>query len=259
MAGMGGGGGMGGSNPWALLGQGIAHTGQYGIAASQLIKGRKLKKSLGARPELTTPEAYTEALNQARMMASLSEMPGQGLMEQKLGASTASGVRQAESGASSSAGLMATIAGLKGSEQAGLTDIGIKGAEYKDLNQQRLQQALWKYGQEEKDQFFQNKFNPWAEKKEEAAALTGAGLQNLSNTLDKTASSFGGAASTGMFNKGTPEAAGQPQGGMSMDEMSSNLGKQSPVQKYMSAKQKGYKGTYNDWITTQSLGFQNNL
>lgn len=272
----------GGGQYMGLIGQGVAHTGQYFMAGSQWRKGRRLEKSLGPRPQLTTPEAYTEALNQAKAQAALNEMPGQQLAEEKLGVSTGAGVRSMEQGASSSAALMAGVAGLKGVEQENLTNTLIAGAEFQDLNKQRLQEALWKYGGEEKEQFYQNKFDPWAEKKAEAAALKGAAMQNVSNTLDKTASSMGGASSSGMFSKGgggsrmggggASGGGGESGGGgyapgftsatptngtrqMGATGQSNQLGAQSNVQKYLTAKRSGFTGSYNEWIAQQPAQF----
>lgn len=195
-----------------------------GVAGGiQYAKGNKLAKS-AVRPQYQIPSSVEDYLNNAKSMAASNQLPGQTLLENKLGGATSSGIRNAREGASSSAGLMAGIAGIKGNEMNALTDIGIKGAEYQDLNKQRLQQALLKYGQYQDQQFETNQLNPYYEKTQAAQALKGAGLQNIMTGVE----GLGGAAQIG-----------------SNEGMFSN--------KYLKAKRGGYSGGYNDWLNSQAL------
>lgn len=244
-----------------------------GVGAAQYLKGNKLGKG-AIRPKYNIPSADNEYLANARAN-SVRGLPGQDLIEQKLGASTASGIRQAEQGANSSAGLMATIAGLKGSEQAGLTDIGIKSAEYQDTNQQRLQEALLKYGNMQNNEFDMNQQKPFEDKMAAAQGLKGAGLQNIMTGIEGIAGAAGiGAKSkadvdqmTGLpFPKksdNTPFGASTSTQRLGMNNGMNTLGTASNTQQYLNDTRSGkFKGNYNDWLTSKSmngLNFNNNI
>lgn len=218
--------------------------------AAQYLKGKKLAKN-NVRPTYDIPSSVNEYLANARNNSNKG-LPGQNLIEQKLGASTASGVRQAQQGASSSAALMATIAGLKGSEQQGLTDIGIKSAEYQDINQQRLQEALLKYGNYQDKEFDINKQQPFEDNALAAQALKGSGLQNIMSGIE----GIGGAASFGAKSKLGTEDTGSsvPFGKSNAMGQSGSLGRKSNPQKYLNDLRTGkFKGGYQDWITSKSL------
>ncbi len=237
------------------------------VGAGQVAKGAKLAKS-AIRPKYNIPSAANEYLANARAR-SVQGLPGQDLIEQKLGASTSSGIRQAEQGASSSAGLMATIAGLKGSEQAGLTDIGIKSAEYRDVNQERLQNALLRYGDYQDKEFDMNQQKPFEDKAAAAQALKGAGIQNIVTGLEGIGGAFatgakaGGGASGQKVGNNTPFGASTSTQQLGMSGAMDTLGAKSNPQKYLNDKRTGkFKGSFNDWVTSQSmsgLNLNNNL
>ena len=210
-----------------------------GIGAAQAAKGKKLAKG-AVRPEKEIPSAVEEYLANAKTMAANKRLPGQGALEQKIGASSASGIRQATQGASSSAALMAAIGGIKGEEQSQLADVGVKSAEFQDLNQQRLQDALLKYGGAQDDVFEANEMEPFKDEAAAAEALTGAGMQNIVGGIEQGAGTAGMAA----FGGGRTPATGGTPGG---------LGTQTNTQKYLNAKKTGFSGSYNDWLTKQSL------
>ena len=219
-----------------------------GIGAAQAAKGKKLAKG-AVRPEKEIPSAVEEYLANVKAMAANKRLPGQGALEQKIGASSASGIRQATQGASSSAALMAAIGGIKGEEQSQLADVGVKSAGFQDLNQQRLQDALLKYGGAQDDVFEANEMEPFKDEAAAAEALTGAGMQNIVGGIEQGAGTAGMAAFGGGRTKApipgatTPATGGTPGG----------LGTQTNTQKYLNAKKTGFSGSYNDWLTKQSL------
>jgi hypothetical protein len=243
----------------ALLVSAGTAAAKTGIGIGQAAKGRKLAKS-AVRPAYQIPSSVEDYLKNASAMAQTSTLPGQQLMEEKLSASTGAGIRSAEQGASSSAGLMATIAGLKGAEQEKLTDIGIAGAQYQDANKQRLQEALLKYGQFEDKAFDVNQMAPFYEKTEAAQAMTGAGMQNIMTGIEGLGGAASIAGTEGLFGKkAAGDKAAQTKFGMSTSEQRlgspTGLTEQSNVQKYISARKKGFTGTYDEWAAKQPLGF----
>lgn len=232
-----------------------------GVGLAQTLRGSKLAKS-AIRPKYNIPSSVNEYLSNARAN-SVRGLPGQDLMEQKLGASTASGIRQAEQGASSSAALMAAIAGLKGSEQSGLTDIGIQSAGYRDANQQRLQEALLKYGDYQDKEFEMNQQKPFEDKAAAAQALKGSGLQNIMTGIEGIA----GAAS--LYGKPSGSVT-DPLTGLPITKQKGGLGFENKMDgrgltsRYADDKRRGaFKGSYRDWITSKgmdnSFNFNNQL
>ena len=202
-----------------------------GIGVAQSIKGKKLGKGL-VRPTKEISSGMKAYLENAKAIATSSRLPGQTAIEQKIGASTAHGIRGLKEGASSAAGLTAGIAGLRGKEQEVLAGVGIAGAKIQDTNKQRLQEALLKYGKSEDELFQINEMTPFEEQAEAAESLTGAGLQNIVGGLEQGA--------------GTAAFAGGLRGG-------------NNTQKFLSARRRGFTGTYNDWLGKQSLNTGLNL
>jgi len=244
----------------ALLAAGASGAVKTGVGIGQSIKGRKLSR--GARPTKEISPAMNEYLANAKAMAANSRLPGQSAIEQQIGGSAASGIRSAQEGASSSAGLMASIAGIKGNEANALANLGIAGAEMQAANQDKLQMALLKYGQAQDEQFDINKMQPFQDKMQAAQALKGAGLQNIVGGIDTMAGAASIGAQEAAGAKGAnPASTSQPKFGVSnstsrlgMTGANANLGAQTNTQKYLSAKRRGFTGSYSDWTSQQSLG-----
>src|SRR3990167_1573892 len=210
-----------------------------GIGAAQYAKGRKLGKG-AIRPDYTIPQGTQDYLKNATAMAQQSQLPGQQLMEEKLASSTGSGIRAMEQGASSSAGLMAGIAGLKGNEANQMTDLNIAGAQQQDVNKQRLQEALLRYGAAEDKAFDINKMQPFQDKAQAAQAMQGAGLQNIVGGIEGlagAASMAGGQNKTSntasTTNSNIPFGQSSSTQRLGMTGQNNALGQQSNVQKWL--------------------------
>ena len=143
-----------------------------GIGAAQYFKGKKMAKG-AKRPTYEIPSATEDYLKGAQSRALRTELPGQKAIEEKLGASTSTAIRQARESAPSAAALMATIGGVKAGEQEAMADVGIEAARYKDINEQRLQEALLTYGTAQDRAFDINKLQPYLETAEASEALKG--------------------------------------------------------------------------------------
>ncbi len=229
--------------------------------AAQKAKGNRMSRM--ARPQDEIPSAVNEYLNNAKAAAARSTLPGQDIIDQKIGGATAAGIRNATEGASSSAGLMAGIAGIRGNEQSAIADTGIAGAQMQDANKDKLQAALLKYGQYQDQQFQTNKLQPYYENAAAAQALKGAGNQNIMNGIEGVlgAASIAGQNSKGINDTGINYVPKDQMGKLGFaDTLNANngasngLGAQTNAQKYLNAKRKGFTGSYTDWTSQQTLG-----
>jgi hypothetical protein len=245
-----------------------------GVASAQLtygvykkIKSDKAKKALvkPKNPTYDIPTAANDALANAQTAAGQTEMPGQRLMEQKLGAQTASGMRAMTEGAGSSAGLMAGIGAIRGNQMAGQADINQSAMSYQDLNKQRLQSALSEYGNYQDKAFQYNKIAPFQTAQNQynleynsAEAEGGAAAQNIWGGANSAANAYN-------ISQGGKRDAGGVGGGQVIDPKTGRpITPQKPglnfqnqmkegglVGKYSSARRKGFKGNYKDWMVQQ--------
>ncbi|OHB99070.1 MAG: hypothetical protein A2Z57_04030 [Planctomycetes bacterium RIFCSPHIGHO2_12_39_6] len=184
----GGSGGGGGADVGGAVG-GVFKTG---LGVAQFIKAKKLEKSLGKRPEYKTPEEIAQMLAIAKAKAAQTEMPGQNILEEKIGAASASGMRQATQASDSSAALMATIAGITGNEQEQLADVGVKASEYRDLQSERLKQSLMAVAPYKDQEFATNKMEPFKEKATAIESLKGSALENAYGGITQTIGAVSG-------------------------------------------------------------------
>lgn len=163
-----------------------------GLGVAQYIKAKKLEKTLGKRPAYKTPEEIAQMLALVKAGASQTELPGQGILEQKIGAASAEGVRQATQASDSSASLNAGIAGITGSEQDKLGDIGVEAANYRQMQQEKLKQALMATAPYKDKEFDINKMEPFKEKASAIEALKGSALENAYGGITQTIGAVSG-------------------------------------------------------------------
>ena len=119
-----------------------------GIAKSifgvgQGLRARDLAKM--ERPTMPMPSGMEELLANARMMAGLRELPGQGRMEQKIASSTAGALSQAKELSDSPATTLGALADVYGQQMGNYADLEQAAAQYWAGNQQQLQGALGQY------------------------------------------------------------------------------------------------------------------
>lgn len=145
----------------------------------QTIKANQLKKQLGERPAYEIPEAQRQALESAKRQAYSTELPGQSILERKLGESTAAGVSNIKDAASSGSSALQAMLQTQGQEQDALSNIGVKAAENYNQNQGMLRGQQGLMAQYQDKALDINKMQPYQQKAATIAALTGSGLQNL--------------------------------------------------------------------------------
>lgn len=189
-------GGGGGSGMGGLLPAGL----QAGFGVYQLIKGRKLAKN-NIRPEYQVPSEIMANLSQAQRMA-LEGLPASVKEEYIKNLQ-----RQQSFSLDQMSSRKAGLTGLSAIMQQGTDAYGnlmSQDAMAKQQNLQNLMNVRSQVAGYKDKQFELNKLNPYYEKAQAAAAMKGAGLQNLmggiqgaTKTLDMSKALGGGGGSGG--------------------------------------------------------------
>ena len=196
------------------------------------IQARKAKKGMEKmwknRPTYERPQEAREMLDLYRQQAARTELPGQGLIEDKLGARTAAGARQVQKTASSSASALGAITDIYGREQDAVRDLGIEFAKYKSAQEAQLAQGLGQAAQYSDQEFQYNKQQPWDIKMNEFTSQRQAGAENMWSGISgiaSTAADFAGTAYYGQMMGGQGGAAqGSALGQSNLAATSSMIG-----------------------------------
>lgn len=220
----------------ALIAGGAKALWEIGSGVDQSIKGHKLAKNL-KRPWMEIPEAATRGLENAKFVASQTQLPGHELIEQKIG-STFSNYANALEKAAPSTGTMLNDLNMGYQTNINqLTDLGIAGAKNWQENQGVLRNELDNMANWEQKKFMYNFDEPYRNKAAAASALKGAGMQNINTALTDTAGMLAtGANIQGMNN--------------SFDEFLKSLNKPTPVTVQTPTGATGVNG-----ITTKPVGY----
>lgn len=178
---------LGGATPWGA----IASTALPAILS--LAKANAQRKQMREfenveMPKFQIPEAIQQQVNQSRYLASMRELPGQNLMEAKLGQNTAKGISQLQNVAANPADLAANVARLYNAQNEGIQNIGIKAGQNWLGQQAQLSNSLNNLGQWQQKQFEFNEVAPYDYAKSAEAALREASYRNLSSAVRDVAS-----------------------------------------------------------------------
>lgn len=194
---------LGAATPWGA----IASTALPAIISlAKANAQRKQIKELGniERPKFEIPEAVLEQVNQARYLGSMRELPGQNLMEAKLGQNTAKGIAQMQNAAANSADLASNIARLYGAQNEGIQNIGLKAGQNWLAQQGQLSNALGALSQWQNKQFEFDKVMPYDDATAGVSALKEASYRNFLNAA-KDVSALGTATSNYFQTKNVME------------------------------------------------------
>jgi hypothetical protein len=175
-----------------LLAQAIPAGIQLAKSYKQSQQAKELEKM--GRPQYEIPEAVQQQVNQARYLASMRELPGQNLMEAKLGQNTAKGIAQMQNAAANPADLASNIARLYGAQNEGIQNIGLKAGQNWLGQQGQLSNALRMMGQYQDKKWDYNQKQPYEEAKAAEAALREASYRNLAAASTGIASGISGAS-----------------------------------------------------------------
>jgi len=146
------------------------------LGDTQLKEAQKLSDM--PRPAYEIPQSLLDMVGNAKMVAGLQEMPGQGVAEQRLAGTSAAGVRQAtELGGQATA--LGSLADIFGGERQALNELDVMNAQFWTGNQAQLQEALMKQSKAEEEQWKFNEMLPFYEAMAAAARLKEAGTENM--------------------------------------------------------------------------------
>lgn len=152
------------------------------------------------RPTYETPEEVDRVLQIASLLAGRDEMPGQGLLEDKLGGMLANQVRDVRNVSTGSAGALNAISRAYSSNNEGMRDIAIKSAQNKQDMMRYLNEVLqYKAAFTDKEWDYNERMR-YDETAATASALKQAGLTNIYSGMEGLArigsSSIGASAGT---------------------------------------------------------------
>ena len=166
----------------------------------QTREGKEMQKNLGARVNYEIPEAAKQALGVMQSLASSREMSGQSNLENKLDLSQAGALGNiAQSGAMSSQDMMAALTNLGGQRMMQEQDIAQSAAQDYQQRQQALSSAYGNFaGYQEAKQADRQK--DWYERARAAAAMRGAGMQNTMGAIQGLSSAVGGVFASGALD-----------------------------------------------------------
>ena len=163
-------------------------------------EGEELANSLD-RPTFETPDAYKEAVGIQRDMVAPQALAGAGFTEQQIRSTTGEGIRGLQEVAGDPASLLQTALQLYSNQQEQLGGLGAQQSQFM-ANQKigqtgRLQDLLKGQAAYEEKEFEINEFQPYLQAAQAAAALKGAGMQNIQGGL----SAMAGGAATAIGDK----------------------------------------------------------
>ena len=230
-------------------------------AGVQGAKANKLSKT--ERPNYKIPEAVQQQLNQSRYLASMRELPGQNIMEGRIGENIGKGVSELKSVSANPADLASNVAKMYSSGNNSINDIGLQAGQQWLNNQSLLNQNLGAMGQYQDKQFDINEMQPYKNDMAASAALREGAFRNLSSAGQNIASGVGGYANMmyqqDMLDKLMAGSSGglgsvmQDNGTSSAFDM--GLGDQSS-QLMLDTSKRGVDTAANDWGNQLSGNYQ---
>ena len=167
--------------------QGLMGLGRGIVGGIQSARANKALKNFKF-PEYTMPSELENMLSMYQQRAAANELPGQSLMENKLGAQTAFGQRAAEKYAGTSGQALGAVTGLYGQQMNAVRDLGIKFADFKAQRENELGRAQQIMAQAQDKQWEINEWLPSQYKYNELQSQKQAGASNLWGGLQDIAS-----------------------------------------------------------------------
>lgn len=165
---------------------------QAGTGIAQQVKAGKLRNQ--GRPGYAIPESAELSLDVAKHLAGQRQLPGAPILEDRIRSSTGSGVQAIKEIGASGASRLGAVTDLYRGEQMAFQDLEVQNAAWHFGNQATLMDELNRMA------FWENKKSEWEERMPymqdmaAAAAMTGAGMQNVFGGTDNL--------STNLINQG---------------------------------------------------------
>lgn len=193
------------------------------------VQGRQAKQLIkdNPRPNYEIPQALQEAVQQARYIAGMRELPGQNLMEQRLGKNLGTGVAELKNVSANPSDLASNIARLYSGQNDSINDLNMAAGQNWLNNQEGLREALSQLSKQQAFQWDVNKFQPYQNAMAAASALKEGSFRNLSAAGQNMASGITGMGNMQFANNylkalngGAPTSNGQMNFGNSPEDFS---------------------------------------
>jgi hypothetical protein len=158
-------------------------------------QGAQAKKLANTpRPEYQIPQEVLQSLNQAKMMASMTELPGQNLMESKIGQNVSKGISELERVSANPADLASNVSRMYLGANDQINNIGVQAAQQWLQNQGMLGDKLENMGAYRDKEFQLNQMDPYQNNMAAASALREGSFRNLNAAGEDMSSALGGYA-----------------------------------------------------------------
>ena len=220
-----------------------------GVGIYQTHKAKKLADQAGERPDYEIPESVKSALGTAQLK-SLQGVPGavKSQMLQEMDRSRMASLRQVNE----RRGGLGVVSQLEQKQQDAIRQMGIMDIQQREKNVQGLQEMRLKMAGFE-DKQFAHELAGWEQKSEAAAAMKGAGMQNIAGAVTSVAT----AAASGAF-KGAGGTDSNMFTGKKREAFKLSGGKEGTGMSFREYKQAdvGFGG-YTDFIQSNPNFIQN--
>lgn len=166
------------------------------------------------RPYYEIPKAIQEATNSAKYQAGMTQLPGQNIMEDRLGRTTSNALADLKNVSNNPSQLGANIAKVYGNQMNAENNLGIKAAENWQNNQGLLRNQLGQLGRYQDYQFDYNQNQPYQNNMAARSALKEGAFRNLTAGVKDLAATGVGLANYNAANGGKTEG---PQTGFATE------------------------------------------
>lgn len=181
-----------------------------GIAAYQSYEANQLAKK--PFTPYSTPQPFMDYVNNAKIAAASSKMPGQSRTEDMIGAGVSNTIKAAGEAGQSSDSILATAVGANANENTALNDVGTKAATFQQDNMDKYNTALQAMSAQKDKEYETNIYKPYMAQMAAASALRGGAIKNATTGLDHL-STLGVLASGGGAVPGASTALSMPYKG----------------------------------------------
>lgn len=150
---------------------------QGGVGIAQLAKGASMKPE---RPEYEVPESATEALANAKYVASQTALPGADIFRSALRENMANSIFSLTQAATSPTQILEGVTKMNEQYANQEQQLAMQGAQNYYNNQGELRSELNTMAAREDQKWVANEYNPWLMDMERKQALMEGGISNIS-------------------------------------------------------------------------------
>ncbi len=168
--------------PLALAAAAVPALFQAGTAIHQGVQANRLRKM--PRPEYERPEEIDAMLQNSRMLAGMTELPQQDILEDKIRRGTAENVGRMTDVTDSPAALLGNLSKMQTAENQQMQDIAMQAANFNVANQAQYRNQLNRAAQYGDKEWQYNTGDPYQAAMAQAAAKGNAATQNMMGALN---------------------------------------------------------------------------